>query len=73
MAAKVNLGEAALLSAAPDRSILALDEALTAFSRVAARQISRTALPTNPTTWRLVFRDGAAMAMRSSLALRTAR
>jgi RNA polymerase sigma factor (TIGR02999 family) len=38
MAAKVNLGEAALLSAAPDRSILALDEALTAFSQVAARQ-----------------------------------
>jgi RNA polymerase sigma factor (TIGR02999 family) len=38
MAAKVNLDEAAHLSAAPDRSILALDEALTAFSRVASRQ-----------------------------------
>ena len=35
---KVNLDEAALLSPAPDRAILALDEALTAFSRVAPRQ-----------------------------------
>ena len=37
-ALKVNLDEAALLSSAPDRSILALDEALTAFSQVAPRQ-----------------------------------
>jgi RNA polymerase sigma factor (TIGR02999 family) len=37
-AAKVSLDEAALLSAAPDRSILALDEALTAFSQIASRQ-----------------------------------
>jgi RNA polymerase sigma factor (TIGR02999 family) len=35
---KVNLDESALLSPAPDRSILALDEALTAFSQVAPRQ-----------------------------------
>ncbi len=35
---KVNLDEAALLSPAPDRAILALDEALTAFSQVAPRQ-----------------------------------
>jgi RNA polymerase sigma factor (TIGR02999 family) len=35
---KVNLDETALLSSAPDRSILALDEALTAFSRLAPRQ-----------------------------------
>jgi len=35
---KVNLDETALLSSAPDRSILALDEALTAFSQVAPRQ-----------------------------------
>ena len=34
----VNLDESALLSPLPDRSILALDEALTAFSRVAPRQ-----------------------------------
>src|SRR5450432_3790648 len=34
---KVNLDESALLSAAPDRAILALDEALTAFSEVAPR------------------------------------
>ena len=37
-ARKVNLDETALLSSAPDRSILALDEALTAFSQVAPRQ-----------------------------------
>jgi RNA polymerase sigma factor (TIGR02999 family) len=37
-AAKVNLDESALLSSAPDRSILALDEALTAFSQLAPRQ-----------------------------------
>ena len=36
--AKVNLDESAMLSSAPDRSILALDEALTAFSQVAPRQ-----------------------------------
>jgi RNA polymerase sigma factor (TIGR02999 family) len=35
---KVNLDETALLSSAPERSILALDEALTAFSQVAPRQ-----------------------------------
>lgn len=35
---KVNLDEAAVLSPAPDRAILALDEALTAFSKVAPRQ-----------------------------------
>lgn len=35
---KVNLEETATLSAAPARSILALDEALTTFSRVAPRQ-----------------------------------
>jgi RNA polymerase sigma factor (TIGR02999 family) len=35
---KVNLDETALLSNSPDRSILALDEALTAFSQVAPRQ-----------------------------------
>lgn len=35
---KVNLDEKALLSRAPNRSILALDEALTAFSQVAPRQ-----------------------------------
>ena len=39
-AAKVNIDDAAVLSPAPDRSILALDEALTAFSRVAPRQAS---------------------------------
>jgi len=38
MAPKVNLDETAVLSTAPDRSILALDEALTAFSRLAPRQ-----------------------------------
>ena len=37
-AVKVNLDETALLSSAPDRSILALDETLTAFSQVAPRQ-----------------------------------
>jgi RNA polymerase sigma factor (TIGR02999 family) len=37
-ALKVNLDETALLSCAPSRSILALDEALTAFSQVAPRQ-----------------------------------
>jgi len=37
-ALKVNLDETALLSKAPDPSILALDEALTAFSQVAPRQ-----------------------------------
>jgi len=35
---KLNLDETALVSSAPDRSILALDEALTAFSQVAPRQ-----------------------------------
>ena len=35
---QVNLDEAALLSPAPDRAILALDEAPTAFSQVAPRQ-----------------------------------
>lgn len=35
---KVNLDETALLSRVPSRSILALDEALTAFSQVAPRQ-----------------------------------
>jgi len=37
-AVKVNLDETAILSSAPDRSILALDEALTTFSRLAPRQ-----------------------------------
>jgi RNA polymerase sigma factor (TIGR02999 family) len=37
-AVKVNFDETALLSSAPDRSILALDEALTEFSQVAPRQ-----------------------------------
>jgi len=37
-ALKVNLDETAVLSGAPDRSILALDEALTTFSQVAPRQ-----------------------------------
>jgi len=37
-ALKVNLDETAVLSSAPDRSILALDEALTTFSRLAPRQ-----------------------------------
>jgi len=35
---QVNLNESAVLSPAPDRSILALDEALTTFSQVAPRQ-----------------------------------
>jgi len=35
---KMNLDESAVLSPAPDRSILALDEALTAFSQVAPRE-----------------------------------
>ena len=35
---KVNLDESAVLSPSPDRSILALDGALTAFSRLAPRQ-----------------------------------
>ena len=37
-ALKMNLDETVLLSSAPDRSILALDDALTAFSLVAPRQ-----------------------------------
>jgi RNA polymerase sigma factor (TIGR02999 family) len=37
-ALKVNIDEAAVMSPAPDRSILALDEALTVFSQVAPRQ-----------------------------------
>ncbi len=37
-AAKVNLDEAAILSRAANRSILAVDEALTAFTQVAPRQ-----------------------------------
>jgi RNA polymerase sigma factor (TIGR02999 family) len=37
-ARKMTLHETALLSSAPDRSILALDEALQAFSRIAPRQ-----------------------------------
>ena len=37
-ARKMNLDETALLSSAPDRSILALDDALTAFSQLAPRQ-----------------------------------
>ena len=39
-AATVNIDDTAVLSPSPDRSILALDEALTAFSRVAPRQAS---------------------------------
>ena len=35
---KVNLDDSAVLSSAPDRSILALDDALTTFSQVAPRQ-----------------------------------
>jgi RNA polymerase sigma factor (TIGR02999 family) len=35
---KVNLDDSAVVSPAPDRSILSLDEALTAFSQVAPRQ-----------------------------------
>jgi RNA polymerase sigma factor (TIGR02999 family) len=38
MAPKVNIDEAAVLSPAADRAILALDEALTAFSKVGPRQ-----------------------------------
>lgn len=38
IAPKMNLDEIAVLSPAPDRSILALDDALTAFSQVAPRQ-----------------------------------
>src|SRR3989442_11156004 len=38
LAVKVNIDETAVLSAVPDRSILALDEALTAFSQLAPRQ-----------------------------------
>src|SRR5215471_15937680 len=38
MAAKVNIDETAILSPASDRSILALDEALTTFSGLAPRQ-----------------------------------
>ena len=38
MPLEVNLDESAVLSPAPDRSILALDEALTAFAQVAPRQ-----------------------------------
>ena len=38
MAVKVNIDETAVLSPAPDRSILALDEALTTFSQLAPRQ-----------------------------------
>jgi RNA polymerase sigma factor (TIGR02999 family) len=38
MTPKVNIDETAVLSAAPDRSILALDEALTVFSQLAPRQ-----------------------------------
>ena len=38
MAHKVNIEDTAVLSPAPDRAILALDEALEAFSRVAPRQ-----------------------------------
>ncbi len=38
MAEKVNIDDVAVLSPVPDRSILALDEALTAFSQLAPRQ-----------------------------------
>jgi len=38
VALKLNLDETAIISPAPDRSILALDDALTAFSQVAPRQ-----------------------------------
>jgi len=37
-AVKVNLDDSAVLSSSPDRSILALDEALAAFSQLAPRQ-----------------------------------
>jgi RNA polymerase sigma factor (TIGR02999 family) len=38
MAPKVNIDDTAVLSPSPDRSILALDEALTTFSQLAPRQ-----------------------------------
>ena len=38
MAPKLDINETAVLSPAPDRSILALDESLTAFSKLAPRQ-----------------------------------
>jgi RNA polymerase sigma factor (TIGR02999 family) len=38
LAPKVNIDETAVLSSGPDRSIIALDEALTAFSQIAPRQ-----------------------------------
>ena len=38
MSPKVNIDETAVLSATPDRSILAVDDALTAFSQLAPRQ-----------------------------------
>lgn len=38
LAGKVNLEETAVLSPVPDRSVLALDDALSAFSKVAPRQ-----------------------------------
>jgi RNA polymerase sigma factor (TIGR02999 family) len=38
IAPRVNLDETAVLSPTPDRSILAVDEALTAFSHIAPRQ-----------------------------------
>jgi len=38
MAVKVNMEETAVLTSVQDRSILALDEALTAFSQLAPRQ-----------------------------------
>jgi RNA polymerase sigma factor (TIGR02999 family) len=38
LAPKMSLDETAILSPAPDRSVLALDDALTAFSQVAPRQ-----------------------------------
>jgi len=38
VARKVNIDETALLSPSPDRSIVALDEALTAFAQLAPRQ-----------------------------------
>jgi RNA polymerase sigma factor (TIGR02999 family) len=38
MTPKLNIDETAVLSPAPDRSIVALDEALTAFSQLAPRQ-----------------------------------
>jgi DNA-directed RNA polymerase specialized sigma24 family protein len=38
MATKVNLDETAVLSPVPDQSVIALDDALTAFSQIAPRQ-----------------------------------